>query len=259
MVHNKNGDIMNTKNKNITALTALVIITAGAVIITILGISTVRGASVQPKLPTWTQIPADISNNEQVEIQSLKQDLQGELDEETRKSLEVKLQILSVEATQRALGVQQLTSMPNAGKNYIPPTFQIEGQRDTGIIEYPSSPFPSAEYIITNGWQELIDENYVTVFAGALTSNRKQGVLIVEMESPFRFRQYITPDQSGEIKISSAKGFRLVLVSSNNKTYYFDVPAQRFVNSLDEIVPTITPFTYQSIPTLTATPVSPYP
>jgi hypothetical protein len=233
---------MSTKNKIKTPLTSLVIIVTSAVIVILLGITTVRGASTKPKPPTMTPIPTDIANMDLVMIQSIEQDLQGELDEETRHSLETKVQILSAQVTERALAIQQLTAMPNASKQLVRPTYQVEGQRDIGIIEYPTNPFPSTEYVITNAWQELINGSYVTVFAGALANNPKQGMILVQMESPRRLRQYITPDQSGEIKISSAKGLRLVVVSSNNKTYYFDVPAQRFVSSLNEIAPTITPF-----------------
>jgi hypothetical protein len=248
---------MNTINKTKITLTSLATIVAGAVIVIMLEISSVRGASTKPKPPTMTPIPTDILNYEQALIQSLEQDLQGELDKETRHSLETKLQNLYAQVTQRALGIHQLTAMPN--KPFIPPTFQVEGQRDLGIIEYPTNPFPSTEYVITNAWQELINGNYVTVFAGALGSNPKQGVIIVQMEAPRQTRQYLTPDQSGVTKITSAKGFRLVVETSDSKRYYFDVPAQRFVSSMGEIVPTITPFTNQSMPTLTATPVSPYP
>jgi hypothetical protein len=244
-------------NKYRIAITSLVIIVAGAVFVITLGISTVRGASTKPKPPTWTPIAADNMNMDLVMIQSLEQDLQEDLDEETRKSLETKLQILYAEVTQRAVAVQQLTAMPN--RTFIPPTFQAEGERELGIIEYPTDPFIHTDYKITNAWQELINGNYITVFAGSLVSNPQHGIVIVQMETPRKTRIYLTPDQSGATKITSANGFRLVVETADSKTYYFDVPAQRFVNSLDEIVPTITPFTNSSIATLTATPVSPYP
>ncbi len=79
------------------------------------------------------------------------------------------------------------------------------------------------------------------------------------MEAPRQTRIYLTPEQSGATKILSFSGFRLVIVSADGKTYYFDVPGQRFVSSFDEIVPTITPFTNQTIPTQTATIIPPYP
>jgi hypothetical protein len=218
---------MNTKNKNKTTHTTLVIIMTSAVIVILLGITTARGASTKPKPPTWTPIPTDIMNMDLVMIQSIEQDLQGELDEETRHSLETKVQILSAQVTERALAIQQLTAMPN--RTFIPPTFQAEGERELGIIDYPTDPFIHTDYKITNAWQELINGNYITVFAGSLVSNPKQGIIIVQMETPRKTRIYLTPDQSGATKITSANRFRLVVETSNSKTYYFDVPAQRFV------------------------------
>ena len=137
---------MNTINKTKITLTSLAIIVAGAVIVIMLGISSVRGASTKPKPPTWTPLPTDIMNMDLVMIQSLEQNLQGDLDEETRHSLATKLQNLYAEVTQRAVAIQQLTAMPN--RTFIPPTFQAEGERELGIIEYPTDPFIHTDGIV---------------------------------------------------------------------------------------------------------------
>jgi len=106
----------------------------------------------------------------------------------------------------------------------------------------------------------MIDGKYVLVFAGTLASDPEQGVVIVLVESPRQYRQYLTPTKSGAISITGAEGLRLVIRSSNNnETYYFDVPAQKFVNSLDEVVPTAPALPTQTVPLATMTPSSPYP
>jgi hypothetical protein len=150
--------------------------------------------------------------------------------------------------------------MPTNAKTFAPPTFEFEGQRETGIIQYPSVPFPSTEYRITNAWQDIVDGNYVLVFAGSLANDPEQGVVIVLLESPRQHRQYLTPTKSGVISIIGVEGLRLILCSSdNNETYYFDVPALRFVSSLDEIVPTATALPTQTTSSIAVTLSSPYP
>lgn len=192
-----------------------------------------------------------------VMIQDLEQNLQGDLDQETRKSLETKLQNLYAEVTQRAVAVRQLTSIPN--RTYIPPTFQPGGERELGIIEYPTNPFIHTDYKITNAWQELINGDYITVYAGSLVSNPKQGIIIMQMETSGKTKIYLTPDLSGATKISSANGFRLIVLTANSRTYYFDVPAEKFVSSINEIVPTVTQSIPKSTQGVTITPTTPYP
>jgi hypothetical protein len=50
-----------------------------------------------------------------------------------------------------------------------------------------------------------------------------------------------SPIQAGELTITGAVGERLVLTSEQGQTFYFDVPSLRFVDNLEEIVPTATP------------------
>jgi len=138
----------------------------------------------------------------------------------------------------------------------VPPS---DDKRFTGIIQNPSVPFSPLSYLIENGWQEIINNEYVTVFAGAGRKDPEQGILIVETENPLRFRFYNTPQKSGSVKIIDFKGFQLVLQAENEEIFYFDVPGQQFIITLGESVPTITPMPSQeetnepSIGTLTPT------
>ena len=199
---------------------------------------------------TSTPILTDPSNFYLSEIQFLEQALQGDLDAEARESVETKLQLLYAEATREAIRIEHLTTTPETTRTYIaPPTFEIKGQRATGIIQYPSVPFSSMDYRITNAWQDLVNGEYILVFVGTLASDPEQGVVIVMVDPPRHTRQYLTPTRSGAISITDVVGLRLVIRSSSTgEIYYFDVPAQKFVSSLDEVVPTAT-----TIPTRTAT------
>lgn len=79
------------------------------------------------------------------------------------------------------------------------------------------------------------------MYAGSLFDNSNQGVIVVSVEGMKMGGRYLTPAQSGMVKITSAFGYRLVLDAEDGTVYYFDVPAQAFVGSMDEIVPTLTP------------------
>lgn len=257
MAHKETGGNVKASAK---ANLRIIITFLALCLVAILGYSTARSTATKPKPLAYTPVPTDLMNSNLSEIQVLEQELQGELDVETRKSLEAKLQILYSQATQQAIGMQQMTAVPANGKTFVPPTFEFKGQRDTGIIQYPSVPFPSTEYKITNAWQEMVDGKYVLVFAGTLVNDPEQGVVIVLLESPRQYRQYSTPTKSGAISITDAKGLRLIIRSSdNNRVYYFDVPAQKFVNSLDDIVPTATALPTQAMPIATMVPPYPYP
>ena len=204
---------------------------------------------------TSTPIPRDPLNLYLSMIQSLEQELlQGDLDPETRESLEARLQMLYAEATREAIRIQQLTALPSTltampPRTFVPPTFEFKGQRETGIIQYPSVPFSTSMYRITNAWQDLVNGEYVLVFVGTRASDPEQGVVIVMVDPPHLTGVYETPTRSGAISITDVAGLRLVIQSSSTgEIYYFDVPAQKFVSSLDEVVPTAT-----TIPTRTAT------
>jgi len=191
----------------------------------------------------------------------LEQDLQGNLDEEDRKNLEAKLELLYREATREAVSIQHLTTTPARRSTFTRPTFTFNGQRETGIIENPSVPFSSMDFKITNAWQELVNGYYILIFVGSLANDPDQGVLLLESELPGDSGGYLTPRKNGTVRIVRVKGLRLVLETPTNDIFYFDVPARRFVNSLDEIVPTATPLpAISATPTPTlATPALPYP
>jgi hypothetical protein len=111
-----------------------------------------------------------------------------------------------------------------------------------------------------NSWFGFVDGNAITVFGGALLDQPDQGAVHLFTNFPTRSfdEQILTPTKHGGVRVVSVQNNRLTLVSTDGTTYYFDVPARRFVASLTEVVPSATPPpTYTPIP-LPGT-VIPYP
>jgi hypothetical protein len=122
------------------------------------------------------------------------------------------------------------------------------------IVEDSPSGY-SSNYLLENEWREVIGDKLIRVFAGALQGNGIvflprpwQGLVIVEVRIPntdaFVAGEsgfFNTPSKVGSVKIVDAQGERLVLRAEDGTTFYFDVPARRFVSSLTEVVPTATP------------------
>jgi hypothetical protein len=139
----------------------------------------------------------------------------------------------------------------------FPPTGTREGERIK----------PSGEKMgldAQNAWVGIFNGRPVSVFAGALSEVPEQGAIYIFVELPTGGvnELILTPTKHGGVRVISDYNNRLTLVSTDGTTYYFDLPARRFVASLTEIVPSATPpFTFTPLPTLhviwTSTPVPP--
>jgi hypothetical protein len=93
-----------------------------------------------------------------------------------------------------------------------------------------------------NVWIGYVDGNEVDVIAGASLSDPEQGIVRI-IVSVFRggiSELITTPTRHGAVRVVSEQNNRLTLVSTDGTTYYFDVPARRFVDSLTEVVPSAT-------------------
>lgn len=117
---------------------------------------------------------------------------------------------------------------------------------------------------VENAWVGSVGGRIVTVWAGALVSDPSQGVVQVIYEypgqpiSPF----FLTADKHGSVHVASEQNNRLVLISTDGTTYYFDAPGLAFASSINEPIPTATPpatYTPIVIPAYTSQPVAPYP
>jgi len=191
-------------------------------------------------------------------IKNLQADLINAPDEEARRLIEGKLAILGREATARSESFQRGAGAPR-NPTAPTPSLVVEGVKITGIIDDPSVAMSSMVFRATNGWQEKIGNSWVLIIAGIFTKEPAQGVLIVDFYGgPTHIAKIIPmPTKDGTVKIIDAKGYRLTLETEGGSKYYFDVPGLSFADSLDQIIPTITPPAPRSNPT--ATPVSSYP
>jgi hypothetical protein len=102
-----------------------------------------------------------------------------------------------------------------------------------------------------NGWFGLFNERPVNILAGSLVGDKDQGVIFIFMQLPERgYLDLIkTPTRHGAVHVVSEQDDRLTLVSTDGTTYYFDLPARRFVASMTGVVPSATPLpTYTPFP-----------
>ncbi|MGQ0603730.1 MAG: hypothetical protein ACT4QE_18780 [Anaerolineales bacterium] len=103
---------------------------------------------------------------------------------------------------------------------------------------------------VQNAWFGIVSGILVTVFAGAPSSDQQQGMLKVSVILPYREFQgeFTTLDKQGSLSVVAEQNNRLILTSTDGTTFYFDVPAMRFVSSLTEVASTMTPLpTYTPI------------
>ena len=100
-------------------------------------------------------------------------------------------------------------------------------------------------FVVENAWGGPINGGNMSVYAGAYVDQMDQGTLEVVFVAPYldssRVLRYDTPGKHGSIHIVSADNNRLTLISTDNTTFFFDIPGLEFVPSLTEVVPTITP------------------
>jgi hypothetical protein len=250
---------MKTQNKKLSI--ALISLAGLIIVATFVGFLIFQTAAAKTKpARLWVAIG----------IEALEEELQRpNISDEARKRLESKLWGLYAAATQEARGRKQLTDMPTEVETYrqekatrmaLKSTPHIEGKPLTGIIEDPSVDLPRTEYRILNAWQETINGRYVLVFAGYLTRDPTQGVLYIVRQVPPDSKGpdsgiYLTPQKNGGVRITDARGFRLVLQAEDGAQFYFDVPADAFIDSLDATAVPATPAGRSA----TSTPAPPYP
>lgn len=125
------------------------------------------------------------------------------------------------------------------------------------LIEGGLSPFCGTCFVLENVWYETVAGKMIAVYAGALPDNpgassrpASQGMVMIIGEAG-----YPTTTRVGPVRIIDAQGERLILKAEDGTTLYFDVPGRRFVSSLTEPVPTVSP---TPVPQFTPT-IKPYP
>jgi hypothetical protein len=157
----------------------------------------------------------------------------------------------SMDSTQTEAAYNKQWAM--AGTSHAMITYSTPSYRPTGI--YSDTKVQASGLKIgmdaQNSWFGFVGGNSTTVFAGALLDEPDQGAVHLFINFPTRGfdEQILTPTKHGAVHVVSEQNNRLTLVSTDVTTYYFDVPARRFVASLTEVVPSATPPpTYTPIP-----------
>jgi hypothetical protein len=118
----------------------------------------------------------------------------------------------------------------------------------TGIIPV-SVPFPESEYVIGNdGWQDVIGNQRITIYPGAMGGDTAQGVVVVAVTAlpPTRrtpnftdetsgdqpdVKAYPTPGRDGAVQPTSVSGNLLTLTAADGTRFVFNIPGRRFVGS----------------------------
>jgi hypothetical protein len=190
--------------------------------------------------PPGTPIP--------IEVQKLllyKEQLKNKnLSEELRQSLETKVAMYSFIVTERASIKETAVITP-----YSTPVPRQFVPLPTGLYEGGTSDFHAWEADIKNIWQQYIGKDeHITVYAGELgpgTPYPGRGVIYVLRRNAISRNgtreEYLLPEGTGWVRISEIRGDYLILTSKEGKTFYFYLPGQQFVNSLDEVASTVTP------------------
>lgn len=108
----------------------------------------------------------------------------------------------------------------------------LPGQRtqagDGTIIETGLAPYPGSSYRFENRWVMETPARTIIVYAGALTPDPAQGVVVVDSSPRGVGGRYPTPTKSGSVHITGADGQRLTLAAADGTTFVFDVAARVF-------------------------------
>lgn len=253
--------------KRLTKRQKIMLSSGIAILITILLLVLSKGLIVSANRNISLIKTSSLSDPYAEEIGILETNVAKSPNEEVRSGEEKRLQVVGQEAT-------LVAEARNAEATYGPPTLvptqfiratiqAIEGrsQKQWGIIDNPSVPMSSAVFHAENAWKYDMGDGYILIVAGYSPTNPDEGILFVDIErkNVVTSRTFKAPGNSGSIRIVKAVGMRLVLETNKKGNLYFDVPGLKFVNSLDEVVPTATELVPVITPIFTETPLPPYP
>ena len=222
--------------KSRTVLLAVLVLFVG-IISTIVYVGVVRGQD---------------SDRFRDEIDRLEKALQSPgLSEEEREDLLSSLKSVAAEATHRASG--HVISTQKAAGVYTPPARKevfIPTEEPATSIKIPDGidndpfiPLPIFGYDkhtkVLNSWKKTAEEGYFLVYAGYMTDDQKQGMVLIQTNDSIFFSRYLTPKRSGPVRIVAEHNLYLTLQAENGDIFYFDASGERFIDSLD--APTVTP------------------
>jgi hypothetical protein len=101
-------------------------------------------------------------------------------------------------------------------------------------------------------WEEWTYDSELSVRGGHTINSPQQGIVWIQItphHSGPQSRIIVeSPTQMGTLNVTGAVSERLILTSEQGQTFYFDVPALQFVDSLEESLPAATPYPTQTLP-----------
>jgi len=135
--------------------------------------------------------------------------------------------LLKKEQEHRQLG----TPAPKSSDTSLKP---VEAEAwPTGIRDDIPAPFPASEVSINNVWQRDFAGNHVQAYAGHITGDEQQGLLIIRTTSindldNVTVERFQTHDKTGSLTVTSEQNHKLTLQSTSGATYEFDVNKKQF-------------------------------
>lgn len=175
----------------------------------------------------------------EAQVQALESALQTVQDEDMKKSLQEKL-----EAQQFALNVQaEAQALPTLSlgaicANRVPLPKSAQDLQE-GILSVREDFLASTGVKINNMFRGRLDGYVVEVYAGSLNDQPGQGLVILSIEDLGIWVQVIDGTIEGRLQITAVDGLRLTLQAEQGRQFYFDIPAQQFVDSLDAVLPAV--------------------
>lgn len=123
-----------------------------------------------------------------------------------------------------------------------------EPEQPVGIFDGGRDLISGTQYEIRNFWIGIVNEQVVEADIAASLVDQSQAVVIRYVNSDGG-GWFPVPDSAGPLLIVAENDLRLTLEDPEGRQLYFDVPGERFVDSLEEPVPAVEP-----APTYTPTP-----
>ena len=134
-------------------------------------------------------------------------------------------------ALQAARNAPQPSGDPNRGAGVpIGPASALP----TGIFTQGQPPFPAQQYALTSFWRGVVGAEYVTAYAGALSADPSQGIVVVitlavkDLGAGSPGGEFRLPSRIGSLRIDSANGTLLHLVAPNGAAFTFDAALRIF-------------------------------
>jgi hypothetical protein len=140
--------------------------------------------------------------------------------------------IADAKASIEAAYASQMANAPTDSRPKDPIAARPSGAPESaawpqGIFDDPEAPFPAAEYLISNRWQQDIGATHVVAYAGQRGDGSERGVVVILVYSldlsSVRKIEVGGPPGGGPLKVVSARGHVLTLVGQAGGNVALDI------------------------------------